>query len=58
MLLIKRKAESKRVRASRTSWQDARMRSLFTQIRGLREASERYEWLEGMLARAVLNRLR
>jgi hypothetical protein len=33
------------------------MRVRFTQIRGLREAGERYEWLEGMLARVVKNKL-
>jgi hypothetical protein len=57
-LLIKVDAESKKVRAADVSWEDARMRMLFAQYRGLKEAGERYEWLEGMLARVLKNRLR
>ncbi|GMI30958.1 hypothetical protein TeGR_g5713, partial [Tetraparma gracilis] len=54
-LLIK--TEEEKVRATDVSWEAARMRVRFTQIRGLREAGERYEWLEGMLARVVKNKL-
>jgi hypothetical protein len=56
-LLIKTDEESKKVRVADVSWEAARMRVRFTQIRGLREAGERYEWLEGMLARVVKNKL-
>jgi hypothetical protein len=56
-LLIKAKEEDTGVRAADVSWEAARMRVRFTQIRGLREAGERYEWLEGMLARVVKNKL-
>ncbi|GMI29285.1 hypothetical protein TeGR_g9733 [Tetraparma gracilis] len=56
-LLIKTEEESKKVRAADVSREEARMRVRFTQIRGLREAGERYEWLEGMLARVVKNNL-
>jgi hypothetical protein len=57
-LLIKTDAESQKVRPSHLSWEEARMRALFVQYRGLKEAGERYEWLEGMLARVLKNRLR
>jgi hypothetical protein len=57
-LLIKVDAESKNVRPSHLSWEAARMRALFAQYRGLKEAGERYEWLEGMLAKVVRNKLR
>ena len=56
-LLIKTEDEDASVRAADVSWEAARMRVRFTQIRGLREAGERYEWLEGMLARVVKNKL-
>jgi hypothetical protein len=57
-LLVKTEEEDASVRATDVSWEAARMRVRFTQIRGLREAGERYEWLEGMLARVVKNKLR
>jgi hypothetical protein len=57
-LLIKVDAESKRVRPMHLSRQEARMRALFPQYRGLKEAGERYEWFEGMLARVLKNKLR
>jgi hypothetical protein len=56
-LLIKVDAENKKVRAADVSWEAARMRALFAQYRGLKEAGERYEWLPGMLARVLRNRL-
>jgi hypothetical protein len=56
-LLIKTEEEDASVRAADVPWEAARMRVRFAQIRGLREAGERYEWLEGMLARVVKNKL-
>jgi hypothetical protein len=57
-LLIKVDAESKKVRPTHMAREEARMRALFAQYRGLKEAGERYEWLEKMLARVVMNRIR
>jgi hypothetical protein len=57
-LLIKTEEESKKVRAADVSWEEARMRALFMEYRGLKEAGERYEWLPGMLARVVRNKIR
>jgi hypothetical protein len=57
-LLIKVDAENKKVRAADESWEVARMSELFAQYLGLKEAGERYEWLPGMLARVLRNRLR
>jgi hypothetical protein len=57
-LLIKVDAESKKVRPSHLSWEAARMRFLFAHYEGLKEAGERWEWLETMLARVAKNKLR
>ncbi|GMI24960.1 hypothetical protein TeGR_g7976 [Tetraparma gracilis] len=57
-LLIKVDAESKKVRPTHMAREEARMRALFAQYRGLKEAGERYEWLEKMLARVVMDRIR
>ncbi|GMI29328.1 hypothetical protein TeGR_g216, partial [Tetraparma gracilis] len=58
VLLTKLDAESKKVRPTHLSWEEARMRFLFAHYEGLREAGERWEWLETMLARVVKNKLR
>ena len=37
---------------------EARVRSIFERHQGLRELAQEWEWMEAMLARIVLNRLR
>jgi hypothetical protein len=57
-LLIKVDAESRKVRPVRLSREEARVRALLAQYKGLKEACERWEWLTGMLVRVLETKLR